>query len=58
VGTSSGRAIFAPNFVIAFASHPHVRKLYTPVRAKGDFALSIKNPSGQENDLTQFTYTS
>jgi len=50
-----GRALFAHSFVIAFAPHPHVRKMYTPVRAERDFALCIENPSGREKVLIWFT---
>ena len=43
--------LFAHSFVIAFAPHPHVRKMYTPVRAEHDFALCIKILSGREKDV-------
>ena len=45
---AQNRALFAANFVIVFGQHPHVRKMYTPVRAEHDFALSIKNRLGRE----------
>jgi hypothetical protein len=50
LGAGGGRVNFAHSFVIAFAPHPHVRKMCTPVRAERDFALCIKIPSGLRAD--------